>query len=365
MLAVGMRLGPYQILGSLGRGGMGEVYRARDTRLDREVAVKVVPEPLAQDPRRLARFEREARAVAALAHPNLLVLHDVGREQGVPFVVTELLEFKEQLAVLLVGMLFILLTADVRVSEVLDLGWRGALTVAVLALLVRPLNVWTATRGSGLSVRERAFLAWLGPRGIVAAAVASLFAEELVRAGVPEGIELRALVFLVIGSTVLVQGLGGGPLGRRLVQEVIQGELRGREAVVAVGHREQRPPRTRGEERGVLVGVGVRVGLGRATPGQRERRRPLGLRRDASELHVVAAAQERASHPPVSSSRAGAGARGLCAKASSATGRPPTRCSWMIRSRASGVQRRYQTPSGYTTAIGPSRQMRRQSTLER
>jgi serine/threonine protein kinase len=92
MLANGMRLGPYQILAPLGRGGMGEVYRARDLRLDREVAVKVVPEQLAQDPDRLARFEREARAVAALAHPNILVLYDVGQEQGVPFAVTELLE---------------------------------------------------------------------------------------------------------------------------------------------------------------------------------------------------------------------------------------------------------------------------------
>jgi aminoglycoside phosphotransferase (APT) family kinase protein len=92
MLAIGTRLGPYQILAPLGRGGMGEVYRPRDLRLDREVAVKVVPEQLAQDPDRLARFEREARAVAALAHPNILVLYDVGREQGVPFAVTELLE---------------------------------------------------------------------------------------------------------------------------------------------------------------------------------------------------------------------------------------------------------------------------------
>jgi eukaryotic-like serine/threonine-protein kinase len=92
MLASGMRLGPYQILGPLGRGGMGEVYRAKDLRLDRQVAVKVVPEPLAQDPERLARFEREAKAVAALAHPNILVLYDVGREQGIPFAVMELLE---------------------------------------------------------------------------------------------------------------------------------------------------------------------------------------------------------------------------------------------------------------------------------
>jgi TolB-like protein/Flp pilus assembly protein TadD len=71
---------------------MGEVYRARDLRLDREVAVKVVPAHLAQDPQRLARFEREARAVAALAHPNILVLYDVGRERDIPFAVTELLE---------------------------------------------------------------------------------------------------------------------------------------------------------------------------------------------------------------------------------------------------------------------------------
>jgi serine/threonine-protein kinase len=92
MLVSGTRLGPYEILAPLGQGGMGEVYRARDLRLDREVAVKVVPGPLAQDPERLARFEREARAVAALAHPNILTLHDVGREQGIPFAVTELLE---------------------------------------------------------------------------------------------------------------------------------------------------------------------------------------------------------------------------------------------------------------------------------
>src|SRR5438552_13409666 len=92
MLTSGTRLGPYQIVAPLGRGGMGEVYRARDLRLGRDVAVKVVPEALVQDPDRLARFEREARAVAALAHPNILVLHDIGHEQGIPFAVTELLE---------------------------------------------------------------------------------------------------------------------------------------------------------------------------------------------------------------------------------------------------------------------------------
>jgi serine/threonine protein kinase/tetratricopeptide (TPR) repeat protein len=91
-LATGDRLGPYEILSPLGAGGMGEVYRARDSRLGREVAVKVLPEHLAQDPAMLARFEREARAVAALSHPNILALYDIGREQGIFYVVMELLE---------------------------------------------------------------------------------------------------------------------------------------------------------------------------------------------------------------------------------------------------------------------------------
>ena len=78
-LLAGARLGPYEVLGLLGAGGMGEVYRARDPRLGREVAVKVLPEDVASDPERLARFEREARAVAALNHPNILTVHDVGR----------------------------------------------------------------------------------------------------------------------------------------------------------------------------------------------------------------------------------------------------------------------------------------------
>ncbi|MBW3598616.1 MAG: protein kinase [Planctomycetes bacterium] len=92
MLAIGTRLGPYEILAPLGQGGMGEVYRARDIRLDRDVAVKVVPEGFARDADRLVRFEREAKAVAALAHPNILVLYDIGCEQGMPFAVTELLD---------------------------------------------------------------------------------------------------------------------------------------------------------------------------------------------------------------------------------------------------------------------------------
>lgn len=91
-LTSGDRLGPYEILLPLGAGGMGEVYRARDTRLGREVALKVLPESFARDADRLRRFEQEARAVAALNHPNLLAIHDIGEHNGAPFIVSELLE---------------------------------------------------------------------------------------------------------------------------------------------------------------------------------------------------------------------------------------------------------------------------------
>jgi len=87
----GTRLGPYEILATLGAGGMGEVYRARDTRLDREVAIKVLPEHMAADPEALARFAREAKAVAALSHPNILAIHDYGVEGSTAYSVTEML----------------------------------------------------------------------------------------------------------------------------------------------------------------------------------------------------------------------------------------------------------------------------------
>jgi eukaryotic-like serine/threonine-protein kinase len=91
-LTSGTKLGPYEILSPLGAGGMGEVYRARDTRLGREVAIKVLPEALARDAERLRRFETEARAVAALNHPNILSIHDIGKHDGAPYLVSECLE---------------------------------------------------------------------------------------------------------------------------------------------------------------------------------------------------------------------------------------------------------------------------------
>src|SRR5262245_1327115 len=91
-LAPGVRLGPYEIVAAAGIGGMGEIYRARDTRLGREVAIKVLPQHLSSDPGRRERFEREARAVSSLNHPNICVLHDLGHQDGIDYLVMELLE---------------------------------------------------------------------------------------------------------------------------------------------------------------------------------------------------------------------------------------------------------------------------------
>ncbi len=91
-LTAGKRLGPYEIVSPLGAGGMGEVYRARDTRLDRTVAIKILPPAFSSDPDRRARFEREARAVSALSHPHICALYDVGHQDSLDFLVMEYLE---------------------------------------------------------------------------------------------------------------------------------------------------------------------------------------------------------------------------------------------------------------------------------
>ncbi|HVE65704.1 MAG TPA: serine/threonine-protein kinase, partial [Thermoanaerobaculia bacterium] len=91
-LSAGSRLGPYEILSPLGAGGMGEVYRAKDPRLGREVAVKVLPASFSNDPDRLRRFEQEARAAGLLNHPSITAVYDIGMHDGAPYVVSELLE---------------------------------------------------------------------------------------------------------------------------------------------------------------------------------------------------------------------------------------------------------------------------------
>src|SRR6202022_3579573 len=91
-LATGTKLGPYEIQSALGAGGMGEVYRARDTRLERTVAIKILPAQLSSDPIRKQRFEREAKTISSLNHPHICVLHDVGHQDGIDYLVMECVE---------------------------------------------------------------------------------------------------------------------------------------------------------------------------------------------------------------------------------------------------------------------------------
>jgi NhaP-type Na+/H+ or K+/H+ antiporter len=128
----------------------------------------------------------------------------------------DLREFKEQLTVMFIGMLFILLSANLRWADLRGLGWGGFLTVAALMVVVRPTVVLACARGTEFTWREKAFLGWLAPRGIVAAAVSAMFAQTLDEAGLSGGASLRAMVFLVIVTTVVVQGFPAGLVVRIL-----------------------------------------------------------------------------------------------------------------------------------------------------
>jgi NhaP-type Na+/H+ or K+/H+ antiporter len=129
-------------------------------------------------------------------------------------------EFKDQLTLLLIGGVFVLLAADVRLTEVMALGWRGVAVLITLIIVVRPVMIWLATRGASLTWRERGFLSVIAPRGIIAAAVASLMAATLDANGIPGGDGIRALVFVVIAGTVVTAGVLAWPvsaiLGLRL-----------------------------------------------------------------------------------------------------------------------------------------------------
>ena len=125
-------------------------------------------------------------------------------------------EFKGDVASMAISAVFILLAASLRPEDLLALGWRGALVVLLLMAAVRPARVFLSTWGSELRTREKWFVSFLGPRGIVAASVATFFALELTDAGYPEGRLLVALVFAVVLATVLIQGGAAGWLARRL-----------------------------------------------------------------------------------------------------------------------------------------------------
>ena len=144
-LTAGARVGPYEVLASLGAGGMGEVYRARDTRLGREVALKVIADGAALDPERLKRFEQEARLAGSLNHPNLVVVFDVGSEGGAPFLVTELLEGESLRHRLSRGRLSLrtALELGVQIAE----GLAAAHARGVVHRDVKPENVFLTSGG--------------------------------------------------------------------------------------------------------------------------------------------------------------------------------------------------------------------------
>jgi len=125
-------------------------------------------------------------------------------------------QFKSELTELAIGVLFILLAANLRLGDFIKLGWRVAVLIGIVLFLIRPLGVVISTIGSSLTLRERSFLAWLAPRGVVAGSMASLFTIELKSMGEPNSTFLEAFTFTIIGITIVVQGLLSGPLARFL-----------------------------------------------------------------------------------------------------------------------------------------------------
>jgi serine/threonine protein kinase/tetratricopeptide (TPR) repeat protein len=144
-MSQGDRLGRYVVLGPLGQGGMGVVYRARDERLKRDVAIKVLPEQFANTQDRLARFEREARAVARLSHPNILEIHELGEHEGRPFMVTELLEgetLRERVAVGVLGW-----RKATEIGAAIADGLAAAHRAGIVHRDLKPSNVFLTSDG--------------------------------------------------------------------------------------------------------------------------------------------------------------------------------------------------------------------------
>ena len=147
-LAANTRLGPYEILAPLGAGGMGEVYRARDTRLGRDVAIKVLPQHLTSSPEVRARFEREARTVSSLNHPHICTLHDIGREGDTDYLVMELVEGETLADRLAAGPLPALeaLRIGIEIADALDKAHRAGIVHRDL----KPGNIMLAKSGAKL-----------------------------------------------------------------------------------------------------------------------------------------------------------------------------------------------------------------------
>ena len=143
-LTPGSRLGPYEIVSAIGAGGMGEIYRARDPRLGRDVAIKVLPPSFAADADRLRRFEQEARAVAALNHPNILTVHEIGAADG-PYIVSELLDGRTLRATLANGGLPVKKAIDYALQ--MANGLSAAHDKGIVHRDLKPENVFVTSDG--------------------------------------------------------------------------------------------------------------------------------------------------------------------------------------------------------------------------
>ncbi len=144
-LASGTIIGPYEILSALGAGGMGEVYRARDPRLGRDVAIKVLPSGAAPDSERLRRFEQEARATAALNHPNILAVFDIGSQHNSPYIVSELLEGGTVRSILISGPLPVRKAVDYALQIVR--GLAAAHDRGIFHRDLKPENIFITREG--------------------------------------------------------------------------------------------------------------------------------------------------------------------------------------------------------------------------
>src|SRR6201997_4779489 len=148
MLIPGTKLGPYEVVAPIGAGGMGEVYRAKDARLDRDVAIKILPQEMCADPARKLRFEREAKTISGLNHPNICVLYDVGSQDGVDYLVMECVEEKTLAKRIKKGPLPLeqLLKYSAQVADALDKAHRAGIVHRDL----KPSNIMVTSSGAKL-----------------------------------------------------------------------------------------------------------------------------------------------------------------------------------------------------------------------
>lgn len=220
MLVPGTRVGGYEVVAKIGEGGMGEVYRARDTRLHRDVALKVLAHGFAAEPTRLSRFEQEARAAAALNHPNILAVYDVGTHDGQPFLVSELLEGQSVRELLRGGPIPLRKALDYAVQ--IATGLAAAHDRGIVHRDLKPENVFITSEGRAkvldfgiakvLAPQESATLATeLSPRtdaGIVLG-TAGYMSPEQIRGG---AVDHRADIF-GFGATLFEMLSGTAPFG--------------------------------------------------------------------------------------------------------------------------------------------------------